>query len=145
MRKKKILISNCLMGIPCRYDGSCKKAGFLEELEDRYCLVGVCPEELGGLETPREPAEIYNGRVITRSGRDVTYEYEYGAELALSIAKGHSVKLALMQDRSPSCGCGVIHNGLFDGGLKEGDGIAVKVLKSAGIEVLPASRAEELL
>ena len=103
------------------------------------------PEELGGLETPREPSEIFLGRVLTKSGRDVTYEYDYGADVVLSIVKGHAITKALMQDRSPSCGCGVIHNGKFDGGLVEGDGVTVKLLKANGVEVIPASRAEELL
>ncbi|MBR3719445.1 MAG: DUF523 domain-containing protein [Firmicutes bacterium] len=145
MRKKKILISNCLLGIPCRYDGSCKKIDCLDALEDRYNLIGVCPEELGGLETPREPAEIFLGRVLTKSGRDVTYEYDYGADVVLSIAKGHAITRAILQDRSPSCGCGVIHNGKFDGGLVEGDGVTTKLLKANGIEVIPASEAEKLL
>ena len=83
--------------------------------------------------------------MLTKSGRDVTYEYDYGADLTLSIAKGHAITKALMQDRSPSCGCGVIHNGKFDGGLVEGDGVTVKLLKANGIEVLPASEVEKLL
>ena len=145
MRKKKILISNCLLGIPCRYDGSCKKIDCLDALEDRYNLIGVCPEELGGLEPPREPAEIFLGRVLTKSGRDVTYEYDYGADVVLSIAKGHAITRAILQDRSPSCGCGVIHNGKFDGGLVEGDGVTTKLLKANGIEVIPASETEKLL
>ena len=145
MRKKKLLISNCLLGIHCRYDGSCKKIDCLDALDEKYNLIGVCPEELGGLETPREPSEIFLGRVLTKSGRDVTYEYDYGADVVLSIVKGHAITKALMQDRSPSCGCGVIHNGKFDGGLVEGDGVTVKLLKANGVEVIPASRAEELL
>ena len=83
--------------------------------------------------------------MLTKSGRDVTYEYDYGADVVLSIVKGHAITKALMQDRSPSCGCGVIHNGKFDGGLVEGDGVTVKLLKANGVEVIPASRAEELL
>ena len=145
MRKKKILISNCLLGIPCRYDGTCKTLDCLEELEDKYNLIGVCPEELGGLETPRDPAEIFLGRVITKNGLDVTYEFDYGADIALNIAEGHSIKTAVLMDRSPSCGCGVIHNGKFDGGLVEGDGVTAAKLKASGIEVIPASEVKEKL
>lgn len=145
MRKPKILISNCLLGIPCRYDGKSKLWEDLDAIEEKYELIGVCPEELGGLETPREKAEIYLGRVYTEDGFDVTYEYEYGADIALNIAKGHCVKCAVFKDRSPSCGCGQIYNGDFDGTLVEGDGVTTTLFKANGIEVIPASQAKERL
>lgn len=145
MRKPKVLISSCLLGLPCRYDGKSKLWEDMDAIEEEYEVIGVCPEELGGLETPRERAEIYLGRVYTEDGFDVTYEFEYGADIALSIAKGHCVKCAIMKDKSPSCGCGQIYSGEFDGTLVEGDGVTTRVLKEAGIPVIPASRAKEEL
>ncbi len=145
MRKKKLLVSNCLLGIPCNHAGSHSKLDCLEELDELYNLIGVCPEEIGGLETPREHAEIYLNRVITQTGRDVTYECEYGADLTLNIAKGHAISCALLQDYSASCGCGYIYNGQFNGGLTKGDGLTARLLKANGIEVIPASKAKTLL
>ena len=103
---------------------------------DRHTVVCVCPEVLGGLLTPRPPAEIKDGRVITESGDDVTFEFTTGAGKALEIAKKYSVDFAILKAKSPSCGCGKVYDGTFSKTLTDGDGIFVKLLKDNNIPVL---------
>ncbi len=99
-------------------------------------LIPVCPEQLGGLPTPREPAEIREGRVITKSGKDVTENFKRGAEEVLKIAKMFGIKEAVLKQGSPSCGCGRIYDGTFSGKIVEGDGVTVALLKRHGIKVI---------
>ncbi len=136
----KIMVSACLMGIKCRYDG--------RATDDMRFPAGVepvpfCPEVYGGLTTPRRPSEIVDGRVMSDAGEDVTAQYERGAEEAVALCRRLGIRVAVMQDRSPSCGAGIVHNGRFDGGLTEGDGVAARRLKEAGVRVIPASKARE--
>lgn len=140
----KILVSACLLGVYCRYDGSAKLNDAVKALSERHTLIPFCPEIYGGLPTPREPAEIRDGRVYTRSGKDVTAQYEKGAAEALKVARMMGCECALLQDRSPSCGIGRVHNGLFDGGLADGDGLTARMLREAGIRLVPASQAGEI-
>lgn len=140
-----VLISACLLGIRCRYDGQSKPLGCLEALQRSHVLVPVCPEVLGGLPTPRVPAERQGERVMTRDGRDVTDAYQQGAEEALRLARMAGCACALLKERSPSCGCGRIYDGSFTGALCEGDGVCAALLKGHGVKVLGESRAEELL
>ncbi|MBQ4089572.1 MAG: DUF523 domain-containing protein [Clostridia bacterium] len=140
----KILVSACLLGVKCRYDGAEKLNEAVARLAEKHELAPFCPEIYGGLPTPREPSEIRDGRVYTRSGRDVTAEYEKGAEMALKVARMLGCECALLQDRSPSCGIGCVHNGLFDGGLVEGDGKTAELLRQAGIRLVPASKVNEI-
>ena len=140
----RILVSACLLGIYCRYDGKEKTNESVMKLAEKNTLIPFCPEIYGGLPTPREPSEIRDGRVYTCSGRDVTAEYRKGAEAALKAAKLLGCECAILQDRSPSCGIGKIHNGLFDGGLVEGDGITAQLFREAGIRLIPASEASAL-
>lgn len=140
-----VLISACLLGIRCRYDGQSKPLGCLEALQRSHVLVPVCPEVLGGLPTPRVPAERQGERVITRDGRDVTDAYRQGAEEALRLAHMADCACALLKERSPSCGSGQIYDGSFTGGLCEGDGVCAALLKAHGVKVLGERRAEELL
>ena len=142
--KEKLLVSACLLGQPCRYDGSEKKHEGVCALAERYDLVPVCPETLGGLKTPREPSEISGKRVYTRSGDDVTGEYEEGARRALIIAMKNGCTTAVLKERSPSCGSGLIHNGSFDGGLVPGDGITARLLKAYGINVIGETGIDDL-
>ncbi len=128
-----ILVSACLLGVACRYDGKSKPCEAITELLDKYNLIPVCPEITGGLPTPRYPAEITRDKVINSEGTDVTAQYEKGAAEILRIAKLYNCKYAILKENSPSCGCGKIHNGKFDGGYVEGDGITAKVLKENGI------------
>ena len=140
----KILVSACLLGVHCRYDGSEKLNEAVKKLAERHTLIPFCPEIYGGLPTPREPSEIREGRVYTRSGRDVTAEYEKGAAEALKVAQMLGCDCALLQDRSPSCGIDRVHNGLFDGGLVDGDGVTARLFREAGIRLVPASRADDI-
>lgn len=140
-----LLISACLMGVRCRYDGGRKPLDCLDKLMDQHVLIPVCPEVLGGLPTPRVPAERIGEKVITQDGRDVTANYQQGAEEALRLAKMTGCTHALLKERSPSCGCGVIYDGTFSGSLCKGDGVCGALLKANGIEVLGESRARELL
>ena len=136
-RKKalNILISACLMGINCRYNGKSEKINELEELKNKYNLIPVCPEIYGGLKTPRNPSEIVNNRVVTNSGEDVTKEYKKGAEEILRFAKFYDCKYAILKERSPSCGYGKIYDGTFTGTLIDGDGITARLLKEHGIKI----------
>ena len=140
-----LLISACLMGVKCRYDGKTKPLPCLKQLMDEYTLIPVCPEVLGGLPTPRVPAERIGDKVITQDGRDVTRNYEQGAQEALRMAQMTGCTTALLRERSPSCGSGVIYDGSFSGGLCPGDGVCGALLKQNGIHVLGESRVHELL
>ncbi len=139
----RILLSACLLGVYCRYNGKAETNDELLRALREHELIPFCPEIHGGLPTPREPSEILGDRVLTVSGRDVTEEYRRGADEAVRLAKLLACDCAVMQDRSPSCGKGIIHNGLFDGGLAAGDGMAVRALLAAGIPVYSASEAPE--
>lgn len=140
----KILVSACLLGLSCRYDGCSKENPAAVALAGRHTLIPFCPEVYGGLATPREPSEIRDGRVVTRSGAEVTSQFERGAREALRIAQLLGCACALLQDRSPSCGVGLIHDGTFTGGLTEGDGLTAALLRAHGVRVIPASRLAEL-
>ena len=147
MEKERLLISACLLGLSCRYDGGKKpmQAQLLAALMEKYELVPVCPEQLGGLTTPREPSERRGERVVMRSGRDVTAEYERGAREALCLAQLFSCRRALLKERSPSCGSGEVYDGTFTGALTPGDGVTARLLKENGLAVFGESRAKELL
>ena len=108
-----ILISGCLLGLKCRYDAKEKKLPEIEKLIEIYNLIPVCPEQLGGLPTPRIPAERVNNKVVNQAGVDVTKEYQLGAEEALKIAKLYNCEKAILKEKSPSCGCGKIYDGTF--------------------------------
>ncbi len=147
--KPKILISACLLGENCKYNGSNNAnvicADELAKLKRIYELIAVCPECLGGLTTPREPAEICaNGRVITKiSGRDVTREFLSGAQICADIARENGCKIAVLKERSPSCGSGDIYDGSFTGRLVSGDGLTAAALKKLGIRIVGESALAE--
>ena len=142
---KKLLISACLYGEKCRYDGKDNLLSCLDLLKDKFTLIPVCPEVSGGLETPRNPSEIVGDRVVMNDGRDVTAEYTKGAEIALETALGNGCEVALMKAKSPSCGCGRIYDGTFSKTLTDGDGITVRLLKENGIKVFNETQTKELL
>ena len=135
----RILVSACLLGLPCRYDGKSKPCERVIALGATYNLIPVCPEVMGGLPTPRIPSEICGEKVLMKDGRNVTQNYNDGAQKALEIARKNACTEAILKEKSPSCGSGLIHNGLFDGGLVEGDGITAKLFKQEGIRVLGES------
>jgi uncharacterized protein YbbK (DUF523 family) len=130
------LCSACLLGVKCRYDGRSALNRKVIMLLKAETLIPVCPEQLGGLPTPREPAEIRGERVITRSGRDVTENFKRGAKEVLKIAKLYGIKEAIMKQGSPSCGSGRIYDGTFSGKTVKGDGVTAAMLKEHGIKVI---------
>ena len=141
---EKILVSACLLGLDCRYDGRSVPREDVIALSERYCLIPVCPEVLGGLPTPRVPAERIGDKVITQDGRDVTANYEQGAQQALRMAQMTGCTTALLKERSPSCGSGVIYDGSFSRRLTEGNGVAAEALLAAGIPVFTEAQIEDL-
>ena len=143
--REPLLISACLMGAACRYDGKRKPMEHLERLMERYQLIPVCPEQLGGLATPRTPAERVGDRVLTERGHDVTANYTAGAEEALRFAELYGCKKALLKERSPSCGHGEIYDGTFSRTMIPGSGVTAQLLTEQGIEVFGESRWEELV
>lgn len=144
---ERLLISACLIGADCKYSGgnNALDGGTLRALRERYELVPVCPEFAGGLPTPRDPSERLNGRVVSCNGRDVTREYERGADVALELARRFDCHKALMKERSPSCGSGEIYDGSFSGTVISGYGTAAEKLRAAGAEVIGESRVYCLL
>ena len=133
-----ILVSHCLLGEPCRYDGASRLDRQVLELHKAgHTLIPVCPEVLGGLDTPRAPAELQpDGRVVNGDGEDVTAAYRVGAEAALRIAREQGCTLAVLKARSPSCGCGEIYDGTFTRTLKGGWGVTARLLLEAGVTVM---------
>ena len=123
----KILISACLLGLPCRYDGASKPQLWVEELARRHELIPMCPEQMGGLPTPRNPSE------------------RRGAACALRLYQLLGCKAAVLKERSPSCGCGAVYDGTFTGTLTAGDGVTAALLRAHGIRVLGESQVLELL
>ncbi len=142
----KLLISRCLLGEPCRYDGASKPlpAETLRALRARYTLVPVCPEVLGGLDTPRTPSERQGDRVVMASGEDVTAQYRRGAEIALETARREHVFAALLKERSPSCGKGEIYDGSFSKTLTPGNGVTAELLQENGFAVYGESEIDTL-
>ena len=143
--KEKLLISACLTGENCKYNGGNNYIAAVEQLKERYELFPVCPEQDGGLPTPRESSERLGNQVVSRSGNDVTTQFLSGAQHALDIALKNGCKLALLKERSPSCGCGAIYDGSFSGTVIEGDGVTAELLKQHGIAIYGESRIQELL
>lgn len=133
----KILVSACLLGCRCRYDGKSMPNEKVLDLAKENVLIPVCPEQMGGLTTPRNPSERQkNGAVIMNDGTDVTENYMRGAKIALEIAEINNIDFAIMKAKSPSCGKGLIYDGTFTGTLTEGNGCAVDALLKAGYKVI---------
>jgi uncharacterized protein YbbK (DUF523 family) len=140
-----ILVSACLCGINCKFSGGNNLSGEVRPLLAEGKAIPVCPEQLGGLATPRPTAEISGGtgadvlegraKVLTSSGADVTDNFTRGAREVLSIAKAAGAKEAILKAKSPSCGCGRIYDGTFSGKLVEGNGVTAELLIRNGITV----------
>lgn len=132
-----LLISACLAGIPCRYDGGANTVPALAELAARGEAVPVCPEVLGGLPTPRTPSELLpDGRVVNAAGEDVTEAFRRGAEKALKICRAQDCSRAVLKARSPSCGRGTVYDGTFTHTRVPGSGVFATLLEAEGIQVL---------
>ena len=132
---EKILISVCLVGDKCRYDGKGNYNPLIEELLEKYELVPFCPEVEGGLKTPRMPSEIRGSRVFNEKNIDNTTKFELGAEKALSICSYLGIRKAILKENSPSCGVHKVYDGGFHHRLIDGQGVTTRVLKQHGIEV----------
>ena len=144
---ENVLISACLLGFECKYCGGSNKLPEqqLAVLRERFRLIPVCPETAGGLPTPRDPSERRGGKVVSNQGRDVTAQYQKGAETALTLARRYGCKAALLKEKSPSCGSGLIYDGSFTGKLIPGDGVAAEELKKEGLIVFGESDTDLLI
>ena len=129
------MVSACLAGLHCRYDGRTNHKPEVAELVASGLAVPVCPEELGGLPTPRDPSERCGSAVVSCTGRDVSAEFAAGAEAALYIAEEYGCSAAILKARSPSCGCGRIYDGTFSRTLVPGNGLFADLLLKKGFEV----------
>lgn len=142
---ESLLISACLLGVSCRYDGKSKILPGVEKLKEHYTLIPVCPEILGGLPTPRVPSERCGEKVLTEDGRDVTAQYAKGGAEVLRLAEFFGCKKVLLKERSPACGSGKIYDGTFTKTLTDGFGVAAELLAENGIAVFGESEIEKLL
>lgn len=132
----KIMVSACLLGHRCKYNGGDNYCEEARALTDRHTVIPVCPESAGGLPTPRPPCEIVGGEVMGADGVSRDREFRAGAEKCLELAMEKDIDLAVLQSRSPSCGVGRIYDGTFSGRLTEGSGVFASMLKDNGFRVM---------
>ena len=150
-----IIVSACLAGVNCKYNGGNNYNKHVAAMVARGEAIPVCPEQLGGCPTPRQPCEIVSGtgadvldgnaRVINKEGKDATCEFIKGAREALKIAELIGVKEAVLKDRSPSCGHGLICDGTFSGRVIEGNGVAAELLRRNGVKIISESELPGML
>ncbi len=141
----RILVNACLLGVACRYDGGSKPRPEILSLAQKHELIPVCPEQLGGLPTPRTPSERRGDRVVMADGADVTVQYRRGAAEALRLYRALGCEAAILKERSPSCGSGRIYDGSFTGTLTDGWGVAAELLRRSGVPVYGESEIGALL
>ena len=139
-----IAVSNCLLGCACRYSGDDCRCEEIVKLAGEHTLIGVCPEQMGGLPTPRDPAEIVGDRLLTKAGADVTACYRKGAAAALYLTQLSHADFAIVKYRSPACGKGLIYDGTFSGNLVPGNGVFTSLLLEAGIPVFSENELDLL-
>lgn len=132
----KIAVSACLLGENCKYNGGNNFSKKVERFIQGHEVVPVCPEVLGGLPTPREPAEIVDGIVMQINGNSADDEFRKGAQRALNTVIENDVELVILQSRSPSCGVNFIYDGSFTGKLIPGKGVFAEILQKANIRVI---------
>ena len=143
---QNLLISACLLGYCCRYDGSnIGPIPELMQLKRRYHLIPICPEQLGGLKTPRLPAERLGDRVVNCEGEDITAEYERGAREALRMARLFGCTNAILKSRSPSCGPDEVYDGTFTHTVVRRPGTTAELLTANGVSVIDETRIAQLL
>lgn len=145
MSKVNIAISACLLGQKCRYDGASKTYNKVSELKEKYNLIPICPEVLGGLSIPRVPSEIVGDKVINKDGFDNTMYFVNGAQKALDICIKNNCKIAILKESSPSCGVNLIYDGSFSGKKVKGMGISSRQLKAFGIKIYTEDDIDKLL
>ena len=129
-------VSACLLGENCKYNGGNNESKKLKDHVEGHTVVPVCPEVMGGLPTPRDPAEIAGGVVRQKSGRSVDEEFRAGARAALKKIKDAGAELVILQSRSPSCGVKEIYDGTFTGHLVKGKGVFAAMLEEEGIRAM---------
>lgn len=138
----KILVSACIMGVDCKYNGkNNKNLAAINYLKDKE-IICICPEQLAGMATPRPCAEIVNGVVTDENGNDVDLEYKRAVSMALSKIQHEDIELSILQSRSPTCGVNQIYDGSFTGKLISGMGLFAKALKERGIKVIDVEEVE---
>lgn len=130
-----IIVSACLAGVECRYNGQAFSVPVVIEMVKKGQAIPVCPEILANLPIPRCSVEQRDGRIFSKEEQDLTTEYEAGAKIALQIAQLVGCKKAILKSKSPTCGCGKIYDGTFSGKLMAGDGIFCTLLKKENIVV----------
>jgi uncharacterized protein YbbK (DUF523 family) len=140
-----ILVSACLLGVNCKYSGGNNLCPQVLKLKEKYHLIPVCPEQLGGLPTPRPASECQGEQVVSCRGQDVTAAFLSGAQEAVKLAQEFGCKKAVLKARSPSCGLGEIYDGTFTGTKVPGDGVTARMLKKAGLEVCTEAQLSALL
>ncbi len=140
----KILVSACLLGEDCKYNGGNNKNEEVIKLGEKHTLIPICPECFAGLPVPRVPSEIKDGRVYSKEGKDLTEEFFDGAEKSLYIAEETGCQLAVLKERSPSCGFGKIYDGSFSGRLINSNGIAAQLLYDHGITIIGESKIDKI-
>ncbi len=145
MNKRNVLISACLLGVNCRYDGNGVLMEQIDLLMERFHLVPVCPEILGGMTIPRRPCERVSDRVVNNAGEDVTEYFIKGAEEVVKLARLYDCKHALLKERSPSCGYGKIYDGTFSHIEVDGNGVLAELLDNEGIAVYGESDIDRFL
>jgi len=146
-KAQKILISACLLGEYVRYDGGnsdIRDNKLIKKLLNHDMLIPICPEVLGGLNTPRVAVELKAEKAINKNGIDKTIEFKKGANIALHVAQANNIKIAIMKSKSPSCGSDNIYDGTFSKSLIKGDGITVKTLKKHNIKIFTENDLNEL-
>lgn len=139
-----IIVSACLLGCECRYKGDAYRNEEILALAKAHTLIPVCPEQLGGLCTPRNPAERQGNRVISNAGVDVTEQYQRGAEIAARIAALNGAQIAILKANSPSCGKGSIYDGSFTGAKCPGNGVTTDLFLKRNIAVFSEEELMEL-
>lgn len=142
--KTKILVSACLCGEACRYNGQAVpfEHPLLEGWIREGRVIPFCPEILGGLPVPRGESQRRDGRVVTRAGGDVTEPFERGARASVDLAESSGASFCLLKQRSPSCGTRIIHDGTFAGILIPGEGVAAQALREAGFALFGEDEME---
>lgn len=145
MKKEKLFVSACLLGEKCRYDGKDNLLKCIQQLEEKYELVSLCPEVAGGLPTPRLPCERMGSQVINKNGEDKTKEFQKGALQAAAFIQQLGIKKALLQERSPSCGVYLIYDGSFSNHLIKGQGVTKQALLPLGLTIYSSEEINLLL
>lgn len=139
-----VLVSSCLLGLDCRYCGNGCANTKIQDLSPKYNLIPICPEQMGGLPTPRPPVELVGKQVLDSKGVNYTQQFLKGSRDVLKLAEMFDCKCAVLKSKSPSCGFGFIYDGTFTGKLIQGSGITADLLHRAGLQIFNENNAEEL-